>query len=42
VRARKQVAAPAPLAVAMLLHEPDGRFTQAAEAILRGGDALAL
>jgi tRNA1(Val) A37 N6-methylase TrmN6 len=42
VRARKQVAAPARLAVGMILHEPDGRFTAAAEAILRGGEALAL
>ena len=42
VRARKQVAAPARLAVGMVLHEPDGRFTPAAEAVLRGGEALAL
>jgi len=42
VRARKQVAAPARLAVGMMLHETDGRFTQAAEAVLRGGEALAL
>jgi tRNA1(Val) A37 N6-methylase TrmN6 len=42
VRARKQVAAPARLAVGMVLHETDGRFTQAAEAVLRGGEALAL
>jgi tRNA1(Val) A37 N6-methylase TrmN6 len=42
VRARRQVAAPARLAVGMVLHEPDGRFTAAAEAILRGGEALAL
>jgi tRNA1(Val) A37 N6-methylase TrmN6 len=42
VRARKQVAAPARLAVGMLLHEADGRFSQAAEAVLRGGEALAL
>jgi tRNA1(Val) A37 N6-methylase TrmN6 len=42
VRARKQVAAPARLAVGMVLHEPDGRFTASAEAILRGGEALAL
>jgi tRNA1(Val) A37 N6-methylase TrmN6 len=40
VRARKQVAAPARLAVGMLLHEADGRFSQAAEAVLRGGEAL--
>jgi tRNA1(Val) A37 N6-methylase TrmN6 len=42
VRARKQVAAPARLAVGMVLHEADGRFTQAAEAVLRGGEALLL
>jgi tRNA1(Val) A37 N6-methylase TrmN6 len=42
VRARKQVAAPARLAVGMVLHEPDGRFTASAEAILRGGEALVL
>lgn len=42
VRARKQVAAPARLAVGMILHEADGRFTQAAEAVLRGGEALSL
>ncbi|HZK91038.1 MAG TPA: methyltransferase [Stellaceae bacterium] len=42
VRARKQVASPARLAVGMLLHEADGRFSQAAEAVLRGAEALAL
>ena len=42
VRARKQVAAPARLAPGLVLHEPDGRFTAAAEAILRGGEALVL
>jgi tRNA1(Val) A37 N6-methylase TrmN6 len=42
VRARKQVAAPARLAVGLVLHEPDGRFTAAAEAVLRGGDGLTL
>jgi len=42
VRARKQVASPARLAVGMVLHEPDGRFTPAAEAVLRGGEALVL
>jgi len=42
VRSRKQVAAPARLAVGMVLHEPDGRFTASAEAILRGGEALVL
>jgi tRNA1(Val) A37 N6-methylase TrmN6 len=42
VRARKQVAAPARLAVGMMLHETDGRFTPQAEAVLRGGEALVL
>jgi tRNA1(Val) A37 N6-methylase TrmN6 len=42
VRARKQVAAPARLAVGMVLHEIDGRFTPAAEAVLRGGEGLVL
>jgi tRNA1(Val) A37 N6-methylase TrmN6 len=42
VRARKQVGGPARLAVGLVLHEPDGRFSQAAEAVLRGGEALAL
>jgi tRNA1(Val) A37 N6-methylase TrmN6 len=42
VRARKQVAAPARLAVGLTLHEADGRFSQAAEAVLRGGEALVL
>jgi hypothetical protein len=36
------VAGPARLAVGMVLHEPDGRFTASAEAILRGGEALVL
>jgi tRNA1(Val) A37 N6-methylase TrmN6 len=42
VSARKQVASPARLAVGLVLHEADGRFSQAAEAVLRGGEALAL
>jgi len=42
VRARKQVAAPARLAVGLVLHEADGRFSPAAEAVLRGGEALVL
>jgi tRNA1(Val) A37 N6-methylase TrmN6 len=42
VRARKQVAAPARLAVGMVLHETDGNFTAAADAVLRGGEALVL
>jgi tRNA1(Val) A37 N6-methylase TrmN6 len=42
VRARKQVAAPARLLPGLVLHEADGRFTPAAEAILRGGEPLAM
>ena len=42
VRARKQVAAPARVAPGLVLHEPDGRFTAAAEAVLREGQALTL
>jgi tRNA1(Val) A37 N6-methylase TrmN6 len=42
VQARKQVAAPARLLPGLVLHEADGRFTAAAEAVLRGGEALAL
>ena len=42
VRARKQVAAPARLLPGLILHERDGRFTPAAEAVLRGGAALPL
>ena len=37
VRARKQVAAPARLLAGLVLHEADGRFTAAAEAVLREG-----
>ena len=42
VRARKQVATPARLLPGLILHEPDGRFTPAAEAVLRDGEGLAL
>jgi tRNA1(Val) A37 N6-methylase TrmN6 len=42
VRARKHVAAPARLLPGLVLHEADGRFSAAAEAVLRGGAALAL
>ena len=42
VRARKQLAAPARLAFGLVLHEPDGRFTTAAEAVLREGRRLEL
>ena len=42
VRARKQTAAPARLAAGLVLHEADGRFTVAAEAVLRGAEKLPL
>jgi tRNA1(Val) A37 N6-methylase TrmN6 len=42
VRVRKQVATPARLLPGLILHEPDGRFTPAAEAVLRGGEELVL
>jgi tRNA1(Val) A37 N6-methylase TrmN6 len=42
VRGRKQVGAPARLAAGLVLHEADGRFTAAADAVLRGGEALLL
>jgi tRNA1(Val) A37 N6-methylase TrmN6 len=42
VRATKQVASPARVMPGLILHEADGRFTAAAEAVLRGGAALAL
>jgi len=42
VRARKHIAAPARLAVGLVLHEADGRLTTAAEAVLREGRALEL
>jgi tRNA1(Val) A37 N6-methylase TrmN6 len=42
VRARKHIAAPARLLPGLVLHEADGRFTAAAEAVLRGGEGLAL
>jgi len=42
VQGRKQVAAPAQLLPGLVLHEPDGSFTPAADAVLRGGEALAL
>ncbi len=42
VRARKQVASPARLCPGLVLHGPDGRFTEEAEAILRGGAGLAM
>lgn len=42
VRARKQIASPARLCAGLVLHAPDGRFTEDAEAVLRGGAALVL
>ena len=42
VRARKDVATPTKLSSGMVLHELDGRYTAAAEAVLRDGVALAL
>src|SRR5262249_14244235 len=42
VRARKHIAAPARLAVGLILHEADGRFTTAAEVVLREGGGLEL
>jgi tRNA1(Val) A37 N6-methylase TrmN6 len=42
VRARKQVSAPARLAPGLLLHQPDGRLTAAAEGVLREGRGLEL
>lgn len=42
VRARKQIAAPARIAPGLVLHDTDGRFTAAAEAVLRGAEPLEL
>jgi tRNA1(Val) A37 N6-methylase TrmN6 len=42
VRARKQVATPARVLPGLILHESDGRFTAAAEAVLRDGEGLEL
>ena len=42
VRARKQMAAPARLAAGLVLHEAGGRYTAAAEAVLRGAEPLPL
>ncbi len=42
VRAKKGVATPARLMPGLILHDADGRFTPAAEAVLRGGEGLAL
>jgi tRNA1(Val) A37 N6-methylase TrmN6 len=42
LRARKGVATPTRLAPGLVLHEADGRFTAAAETVLRDGEALLL
>jgi len=42
LRARKGIAAPTRLAPGLILHEPDGRYTAAAEAVLREGAGLTL
>lgn len=42
VSARKGSAAPLVLAQGLVLHDPDGRYTPAAEAVLRGGEPIAL
>jgi len=42
IRARKNVATPTRLAAGLVLHEPDGRYTAAAEAVLRDGAGLDL
>ncbi|MGE5269847.1 MAG: tRNA1(Val) (adenine(37)-N6)-methyltransferase [Thiohalocapsa sp.] len=42
VRATKQVQSPARLLPGLVLHEADGRFSEAAEAVLRGGAGLEL
>ncbi|HXE17636.1 MAG TPA: methyltransferase [Stellaceae bacterium] len=40
VRARKGIASPTRMASGLVLHETDGRFTEAAQAVLRHGAAL--
>ncbi len=40
IRARKQVATPTRLVPGLVLHEADGRYTAAAEAVLRGAAGL--
>jgi tRNA1(Val) A37 N6-methylase TrmN6 len=42
VRARKGIETPTRLTSGLVLHEPQGRFTPAAEAVLRGGAPLTL
>jgi tRNA1(Val) A37 N6-methylase TrmN6 len=40
VQARKGIASPSRLAAGLVLHDPDGRYTEAAEAVLRGAASL--
>jgi tRNA1(Val) A37 N6-methylase TrmN6 len=42
LRARKQIASPARLAPGLVLHRPDGSFSERAESILREGEGLDL
>lgn len=42
VRARKSIASPTRLASGLVLHEADGRYTEAADSVLRHGAALSL
>ena len=42
IRARKGTATPTRLSPGLVLHEPDGRYTAAADAVLREGAGLAL
>lgn len=42
VRARKDIAAPTRLSTGLVLHRPDGRYSETAEAVLRQGAALEL
>jgi tRNA1(Val) A37 N6-methylase TrmN6 len=42
VRARRDVATPTRLTAGLVLHQADGRYTPAADAILRGGAALTM
>ncbi len=42
VRARKEMRTPTRIAPGLVLHREDGRYTEAAEAVLRGGAKLAL
>jgi tRNA1(Val) A37 N6-methylase TrmN6 len=42
VRARKGIASPSRLASGLVLHEADGRYTEAADSVLRHGAALSI